>query len=133
MRRRSRRRASPPPAKGQEWEAVYILNTADGCIPSDMATGSSEEIEEERRLFYVAMTRAKRALTLIHPLRFFIRQQHRYGDRHVLAPFTRFLPEPILDRFERASHTRQLAGSDGAADPGGPVMDVGAKLRAMWG
>ena len=48
-------------AKGQEWKAVYVLNVVDGCMPSDMATGSAAEIEEERRLLYVAMTRAKRA------------------------------------------------------------------------
>ena len=119
-------------AKGQEWEAVYILNAADGCIPSDMATGSPEQIEEERRLLYVAMTRAKSTLTLIHPLRFFIRQQQRYGDRHVLAPLTRFLPEPILGCFERSSHTRRPVGGDAAAEPGEPRVDVVAKLREMW-
>src|SRR5258708_37986537 len=46
-------------AKGQEWKSVFVLNAVDGCIPSDLATGTSAEIEEERRLLYVAMTRAK--------------------------------------------------------------------------
>src|SRR5690606_29627721 len=54
-------------AKGQEWKAVYVLNVVDGCIPSDMSTGTAEEIEEERRLLYVAMTRAKEYLHLIVP------------------------------------------------------------------
>ena len=58
-------------AKGQEWRIVCILNVVDGCIPSDMATGSPEEIEEERRLLYVAMTRAKDELDLIVPQRFY--------------------------------------------------------------
>src|SRR6202042_3750878 len=58
-------------AKGQEWDAVFILNLVDGCIPSDMATGSPEQIEEERRVLGVAMTRAKLHLHLIQPLRFF--------------------------------------------------------------
>jgi hypothetical protein len=40
-------------AKGQEWTSVFLLNTVDGCIPSDLATGSTPEIEEERRLLYV--------------------------------------------------------------------------------
>jgi len=119
-------------AKGQEWGAVYILNAADGCIPSDMATGSPDQIEEERRLLYVAMTRAKSTLTLIHPRCFFVRQQQRYGDRHVLAPLTRFLPGAILGCFERASHARRPAGGDGAAEPGQPRVDVVAKLREMW-
>src|SRR5215204_1177751 len=57
-------------AKGQEWKSVYVLNVVDGCIPSDMATDTPAQIEEERRLLYVAMTRAKDDLHLIipHPL-----------------------------------------------------------------
>jgi DNA helicase-2/ATP-dependent DNA helicase PcrA len=58
-------------AKGQEWHAVYVLNLVDGCVPSDMATRKPEQIEEERRLLYVAMTRAKEHLYLVQPLRFF--------------------------------------------------------------
>lgn len=70
-------------AKGQEWQAVYVLNLVDGCIPSDMATAKSAQIEEERRLLYVAMTRAKEHLYLIQPLRFFRTQQHRFGNGHI--------------------------------------------------
>ena len=46
-------------AKGQEWKSVFVLNVVDGCIPSDLSAGTTAEIEEERRLLYVAMTRAK--------------------------------------------------------------------------
>ena len=67
-------------AKGQEWDAVYVLNLVDGCIPSDMATGNPAQIEEERRLLYVAMTRAKQHLHLVQPLRFFHTHQHRFGS-----------------------------------------------------
>jgi DNA helicase-2/ATP-dependent DNA helicase PcrA len=117
-------------AKGQEWDSVYLLNAADGCIPSDLATGTPAEIEEERRLLYVAMTRAKSALTLIHPLRFFIRQQSRYGDRHVFTPRTRFVPDAILDRFDRPPPPRR---DDGLGPPGGGArVDIGARLRATW-
>ena len=120
-------------AKGQEWDAVFLLNVVDGCIPSDMATGTPEEIEEERRLLYVAMTRAKSTLHLIRPLRFFVRQQHRHGDRHIIAPLTRFIPEPLFDRFERVTeHDPTIASSDGQADTGSVRFDVGAKLRALW-
>src|SRR5439155_27082998 len=65
-------------AKGQEWKAVYVLNVVDGCMPSDMATGSADEIEEERRLLYVAMTRAKRQLTLLMPQPFYVTQQLQF-------------------------------------------------------
>src|SRR5262245_62742652 len=70
-------------AKGQEWKAVLILNAIDGCIPSDLGTGTTAEIEEERRLLYVAMTRAKDQLHLIMPQRFYTHQQRMNGDRHV--------------------------------------------------
>ena len=72
-------------AKGQEWKSVYLLNVVDGCMPSDLGAGTSAEIEEERRLLYVAMTRAKDDLHLIVPQRFFVHGQHAQGDRHVYA------------------------------------------------
>jgi DNA helicase-2/ATP-dependent DNA helicase PcrA len=119
-------------AKGQEWDTVYVLNLVDGCIPSDMATGSVEEIEEERRLLYVAMTRAKNDLRLVHPLRFYAHRQPRHGDRHVYAPLSRFLPGSIADCFE--------AGPFGGVAPDNPAdgfasgvrVDVAARLRRMW-
>ena len=58
-------------AKGLEFDVVYVIHAADGNIPSDMATGSPEEIEEERRLFYVACTRARHHLYVSHPLRYY--------------------------------------------------------------
>ena len=89
------------------------------------------EIEEERRLLYVAMTRAKTLLSIIHPLRFYVRQQHRLGDRHVFTPRTRFIPDAILDRFERVVPARPDDGVPPAA-PGRPRVDVAARLRAAW-
>ena len=120
-------------AKGQEWDAVFVLNAADGCIPSDLATGTPAEIEEERRLLYVAMTRAKNVLALVHPLRFYIRQQSRLGDRHVYTPRTRFIPDAILDRFARVTSDSRSAGADGDGPAiSGPRVDVAARLRATW-
>jgi DNA helicase-2/ATP-dependent DNA helicase PcrA len=72
-------------AKGQEWTSVFVLNCIDGCIPSDLATESTSEIEEERRLLYVAMTRAKDHLHLIVPHRFYAHQQRSNGDRHIVS------------------------------------------------
>jgi DNA helicase-2/ATP-dependent DNA helicase PcrA len=63
-------------AKGQEWKSVFVLNVVDGCMPSDLGAGTSAEIEEERRLLYVAMTRAKDDLHLVVPQRFFTHGQH---------------------------------------------------------
>jgi len=117
-------------AKGQEWNAVYVLNTVDGCMPSDMATGRDEDIEEERRLLYVAMTRAKHHLALITPQRFYVRQQRRGGDSYINATLTRFIPGKVARLFERIS---QVAVPDRIeAQPPAPVVDIGIKLRAMW-
>ena len=66
-------------AKGREWSAVSLLNTVDGCLPSDLATGSEHEIEEEMRLLYVAMTRAKDHLDLLVPQRFYVTGQAAGG------------------------------------------------------
>src|SRR5690606_11859291 len=87
-------------AKGQEWKAVHVLNVVDGCIPSDLGTGSTHELEEERRLLYVAMTRAKDELHLLVPQRFYVTQQTRNGDRHLYAQRTRFIPRASTGLFE---------------------------------
>jgi len=118
-------------AKGQEWDAVYILNVSDGCIPSDMATGSLEQIEEERRVLGVAMTRARHHLDLIQPLRFFRSQQHRYGDRYVFAPRSRFIPDSILDCFSRRTWPEGVAEKEGSVHSSVQV-DVTALMREMW-
>ncbi|MCG8420435.1 MAG: ATP-dependent helicase [Proteobacteria bacterium] len=121
-------------AKGQEWDAVFILNCTDGCIPSDMATGDREQIEEERRLLYVAMTRAKNQLHLMHPLRMFVREQRRHGDRHVYTPISRFLSEGTQKRFHRVSRGRSVAALEelAASERIDARVDVAAKLRGMW-
>jgi DNA helicase-2/ATP-dependent DNA helicase PcrA len=119
-------------AKGQEWDAVFVLNCADGCIPSDMATGDADQIEEERRLLYVAMTRARSELHLVHPLKMFVKEQHRFGDRHIYTPLSRFLPEAILSRFQRVSRGRNIRGLDEPSASTVVRVDVAAKLRDMW-
>ncbi|MCA1326657.1 ATP-dependent helicase [Herbaspirillum sp. alder98] len=87
-------------AKGQEWRSVHVLNVVDGCIPSDLATGSEAEIAEERRLLYVAMTRAREHLHLVVPQRFYITQQTAQGDRHVNAIRSRFITTRMLQHFD---------------------------------
>jgi DNA helicase-2/ATP-dependent DNA helicase PcrA len=118
-------------AKGQEWTCVQVLNVVDGCIPSDMATATTAELEEERRLLYVAMTRAKDHLALVVPQRFHVRHQASAGDRHVYASRSRFVPPSIADRFDAVSWPApqamtQRAGTAAAA------IDLGARMRAAW-
>ena len=119
-------------AKGQEWKSVHVLNVVDGCIPSDMATGSSEEIEEERRLLYVAMTRARERLHLIVPQRFYVTQQAAGGDRHMYAGRTRFITEAMLEKFEQVTWPDNAAAQAAAVQAGQPVIQVRARARAAW-
>ena len=119
-------------AKGREWSAVSILNVVDGCMPSDLATGSEAEIEEERRLLYVAMTRAKDYLELMVPQRFYVSGQSGMGDRHVYGSRTRFIPNRMLEHFDNQTWP-VLA----PADPGAPAtvprqLDLAARMRGMW-
>jgi ATP-dependent DNA helicase UvrD/PcrA len=107
-------------AKGQEWDAVYVLNVSDGSFPSEFSTGSAALIEEERRLLYVAMTRAKRELDLIAPLKYYVTQQSRMGDRHVYGARSRFLTNAVMACLESRAWDEK------------PALDVATKLRAMW-
>jgi len=117
-------------AKGQEWKSVFVLNAVDGCIPSDLATGNADEIEEERRLLYVAMTRAKDQLDIVVPQRFYSHSQASRGDRYVHALRTRFIPTSVARLFEqRIWPNAQQSGT--SAQPGTQI-DVTAKMRAMW-
>ena len=100
-------------AKGQEWRSVFVLNVVDGCIPSDLGTGTTAEIEEERRLLYVAMTRAKDSLHLVVPQRFFTYGQSARGDRHVYASRTRFVPTALLPLFGRTAYIAAAASDRG--------------------
>jgi DNA helicase-2/ATP-dependent DNA helicase PcrA len=86
-------------AKGLEWNVVYVIHASDGNIPSDMSTGSPAEIEEERRLFYVALTRARNRLFVCFPQRYYFANRYR-GDEYGFAKRTRFLPDDVLDRFQ---------------------------------
>jgi DNA helicase-2/ATP-dependent DNA helicase PcrA len=120
-------------AKGQEWGAVYVLNAVDGCIPSDMATGTPAEIEEERRLLYVAMTRARDHLQLMVPQRFYVHQQAAGGDRHVYGSRTRFIPPKLAALFESRAWPAASAADATAGPPtAGSAVDIAARMRERW-
>jgi DNA helicase-2/ATP-dependent DNA helicase PcrA len=123
-------------AKGQEWRNVFVLNGVDGCIPSDLGTGSDEEIDEERRLLYVAMTRAKEDLHIVVPQRFYVHNQTHLGDRHVWASRTRFIPVDLMPLFDAyawppvpVAAAPTAAGLAAAAQA---KVEIAAKLRKMW-
>jgi len=119
-------------AKGQEWKSVFVLNVVDGCIPSDLGTGASEDIEEERRLLYVAMTRAKDDVHLVVPQRFFTHGQNAQGDRHVYAARSRFVPDELLGLFESMAWPGVPSGLTPRGSGQVVHIDVGARMRDMW-
>ena len=128
-------------AKGQEWHSVHVLNVVDGCIPSDMAVANASQVEEERRLLYVAMTRARNELHLIQPLRFYVTEQRPLGDRHLYAPRSRFLGDPVTQCFDLVSRRAPaparspvVGAAPSVAEVAAPsqVVDVASKIREMW-
>jgi len=122
-------------AKGQEWRSVHVLNVVDGCIPSDLGTGTSDELEEERRLLYVAMTRARDELALMVPQRFYVHAQSAHGDRHVYASLSRFVPNALRPLFDSRSWPvadTEPAAPAAAAPAGAATIDVAARIRALW-
>jgi DNA helicase II / ATP-dependent DNA helicase PcrA len=119
-------------AKGQEWNAVHVLNVVDGCMPADMATGSRAETEEERRLLYVAMTRARDALSLWVPQRFHVTYQRAMGDAHMYALRSRFISDEMLTHFDVVNPKPPPGSCAKGADAITPVMDLANQLRAAW-
>jgi DNA helicase-2/ATP-dependent DNA helicase PcrA len=119
-------------AKGQEWESVFVLNVTDGNFPSEFATGKPEMIEEERRLLYVAMTRAKQSLSLLSPLRFHVTQQRRDGDRHVYGARSRFMTDRLLATLDQRFAGRSEAEGAAFRVRSDKQIDVASRMREMW-
>jgi DNA helicase II / ATP-dependent DNA helicase PcrA len=117
-------------AKGQEWESVHILNVADGNFPSEFSTGRAELVDEERRLLYVAMTRAKSELHVIAPLKYYVAAQSRMGDRHVYGAKSRFMTAAVLKCMEEVAYGECTENEAVIASKA--TVDVAARLRGMW-
>jgi DNA helicase-2/ATP-dependent DNA helicase PcrA len=110
---------------------VHIIHAADGMFPSDMATGDVESLAEERRLFYVAVTRARDVLEINVPLRYH-HHRDRLDDAHGYAPISRFLSPTVrglMDTAERLPMNEPWGG--GEAEPSA-VAVVDAMLADLW-
>ncbi len=116
-------------AKGLEFDAVHVIHAADGNFPSDMALGSPEGLEEERRLFYVAITRARRNLSIYVPLRY---HHHRVRDDHSWAQPSRFLSAAVRSTLVEET------GSKSQQDPPSSPVTIKASelvtghLSSLW-
>ena len=120
-------------AKGLEWDSVFVIHVADGNIPSDMATGDAEEIEEQRRLLYVAMTRAKNRLFVCYPQRYYFRGRRR-SDAHGFSQLSRFLTDDVIEccdrRAARNLDDRDAADEDFAADV--TAEEIRRRIKNLW-
>jgi DNA helicase-2/ATP-dependent DNA helicase PcrA len=116
-------------AKGGEWRAVFVIHAADGNIPSDMAISDPGGLEEERRLLYVALTRAKDHLHVTVPQRFY-HKRFSGSSEHSYALPSRFL-DPAMEQFEQVTvGVPQHDEATGTLPPGhDPVADV---LEDLW-
>jgi DNA helicase-2/ATP-dependent DNA helicase PcrA len=119
-------------AKGLEWDSVYVIHAADGNIPSDLATGNAEQIDEELRLFYVALTRAKRTLHVCFPLRYYHAYRGRSSDQHGYAQLTRFISQAIVGHFECPAAIRGADDAEGETPSETVRVSVRQRVRAMW-
>jgi DNA helicase-2/ATP-dependent DNA helicase PcrA len=118
-------------AKGMEWDNVYIMNVVEGSFPNEFAAGKAEAIEEERRLLYVAMTRARNELTCVVPLRFQITSQPKTSDGHVYGGRSRFLTEKVMKCFdEQTFQSANVEAKFEAATES--TIDVASRLKQMW-
>ncbi len=116
-------------AKGGEWEVVHVLHASDGMFPSDMATGDVEGIDEERRLLYVAITRARQVLEVNVPVRYHFSRRPR-ADAHGYAQTSRFLTPTVRDLMDEAHAEGRPSADDGVYAPGDDAQS-GAGLESV--
>jgi DNA helicase-2/ATP-dependent DNA helicase PcrA len=111
-------------AKGKEWDAVFVIWAVDGFFPSSRSLGDEDELDEERRLMYVAMTRARDHLAVVHPLNVY---GSRRGADYSLDQLSRFIDGDVRARMQRVV----LAADLPAAAPPSPAGPSGVDLRAV--
>jgi DNA helicase-2/ATP-dependent DNA helicase PcrA len=119
-------------AKGLEWRSVYLLNVVDGSFPSEFGLSRDELLQEERRILYVGMTRAKDQLHLIAPLKFQVTSKSPDSDAHVYAGRSRFISEKVLKTMEAGTFQGAQTDDVGLKDMTLANVDIAGKLRQMW-
>jgi DNA helicase-2/ATP-dependent DNA helicase PcrA len=124
-------------AKGLEWDSVFVLHAADGNIPSDMSTKDEQQIEEERRLFYVALSRAKDHLYVCHPQRYYRSERRSYRDDYSFSQLTRFLTPKARACFDwRLPDSDDVISTLPPDDPARPeikpLFNARDQAKSMW-
>ena len=119
-------------AKGQEWKHVFVLNVADGNFPNEYAAGDKRALEEERRLLYVAITRAKDELSLIQPLKYWVPEQQKFGDKHVYGAKSRFFTDAVCACMEPIAYPKRTASASEKKIAKGAIADIKKNILGMW-
>ncbi|MCP4272798.1 MAG: ATP-dependent helicase [Gammaproteobacteria bacterium] len=119
-------------AKGQEWKNVFIINVADGNFPNEYAAKDPKDIEEERRLLNVAITRAQKNLQLIQPLKYWVPEQQRFGGRHVYGAKSRFLSNNVCECLSEMSYRDENLVSVDSAVAAKAILHIKTQILGMW-
>ncbi|MEO8909557.1 MAG: ATP-dependent helicase [Gemmatimonadaceae bacterium] len=117
-------------AKGKEWDAVFVIWAVDGWFPSARCLNSEEETEEERRLMYVALTRARNHLSVSYPLNAY---SSRRGAEYTLDQLCRFIDRGVRDNMQRVTVGASASAEQPQPPTGGPLLDLRALLRGRFG
>jgi DNA helicase II / ATP-dependent DNA helicase PcrA len=117
-------------AKGKEWDAVFVIWAVDGWFPSARCLNSEEETEEERRLMYVALTRARNHLSVSYPLNAY---SSRRGSDYSLDQLCRFIDRGVRDNMERVAVGGGAPTEAAPSAAPGPLLDLRALLRGRFG
>ena len=117
-------------AKGLEWDAVHLIAAYDGNFPADMSTATEEGVAEERRLFYVALTRPRGRLHVYVPTRYYHRPRGS-DDGHGYAQASRFLSDAVQGLFA----TTRPANDPGAGADGEDLVGrrIEVSVNALFG
>jgi DNA helicase-2/ATP-dependent DNA helicase PcrA len=118
-------------AKGKEWDAVFVIWAVDGWFPSSRSVEDEEQLEEERRLMYVAMTRARHQLAVTYPLNVYAT---RRGSDYSIDQLSRFIDRGVRDKMQRVvpREPDEIAAGAPVAAPLAPPMDLRALLRGRF-
>ncbi|MDQ6690309.1 MAG: ATP-dependent helicase [Gemmatimonadota bacterium] len=117
-------------AKGKEWDAVFVIWAVDGWFPSARCLNSEEQTEEERRLMYVALTRARNYLSVTYPLNAY---SSRRGADYSLDQLCRFIDRGVRDNMQRVALASDNTPAKEDTVPRQPALDLRALLRSRFG
>jgi DNA helicase II / ATP-dependent DNA helicase PcrA len=120
-------------AKGKEWDAVFVIWAVDGWFPSSRSLGDEDQLEEERRLMYVAMTRARNHLAVTYPLNVYA---SRRGQDYSIDQLSRFIDRGVREKMQRVvpQEAPQISPPETPApSTNAPAIDLRALLKGRFG